>query len=101
MEKQNTGSLLKPILDLYKVEPELFNQDVLPIILSQNQNQQNDVITWKQKEESDKMRHRYQKLIKNKSRKSVKKLIKEYEDNLKKNQELDLKIKEIDEKYQK
>lgn len=45
MEKQNTGSLLKPILDLYKVEPELFNQDVLPIILSQNQNQQNDVIT--------------------------------------------------------
>lgn len=47
------------------------------------------------------MRHRYQKLIKNKSRKSVKKLIKEYEDNLKKNQELDLKIKENDEKYQK
>lgn len=45
MEKQNTGSLLKPILDLYKVEPELFNQDVLPIILTQNQNQQNDVIT--------------------------------------------------------
>lgn len=45
MEKQNTSSLLKPILDLYKVEPELFNQDVLPIILSQNQNQQNDVIT--------------------------------------------------------
>lgn len=74
MEKQNTGSLLKPILDLYKVEPELFNQDVLPIILSQNQNQQNDEITRKQKEESDKMHHRYQKLIKNKSRKSVKKI---------------------------
>ena len=36
---QNQNSFLKQLLDLLKVKPELINQDILPIILSQNQNQ--------------------------------------------------------------
>lgn len=35
---------LKQLLDLRKVKPELINQDVLPIIISQNNNQQNDEV---------------------------------------------------------
>ena len=41
-KKQN--NFLKQLLDLLKVKPELINQDILPIILLQNQNQQNDKI---------------------------------------------------------
>lgn len=75
------------MLDLYKYNPELINQDVLPIILSQNQCKQNDKIIKKiknemkkQKEESNKMNRRYRKLMK--SRKSVKQMAQEYEDNI-------------------
>lgn len=107
MEKQ-TNLLTEANLDLRQAKPEVINQDVLPIILSKNQNQQNNEIIKKikdemrkQKEESDKIHYQYQKLVKNKSRKSVKPMAKEYEANLKRNKELDLKIKEIDEKYQK
>ena len=59
----------------------------MPIILSQNQNQQNDEIIKnikdeikKQQKESDKINRRYRKLMK--SRESVKQMVQEYEDNI-------------------
>lgn len=45
------NNILKQLFNLLKVKPELINQDILPTILSQNQNQKYAEIVWDSKKE--------------------------------------------------